>query len=461
MLAGAGVMMADASLFNDDLERELTALAQIVADNSTGALAFDDAKAAAQTLGALRARTHMVAACIYRKDGSELARYLRPQSHASCPPPAPRDEVTFQSDSVLVTQRVMLSGDLIGALSLLYDLEEIGERRTIYGSTVLSIVLLAFLLAALLSARFSNLIAGPVAKLVDTVTTVSVSRNYGLRAEKITNDEMGVLVDEFNEMLSRIEARDAELRTALAEREEANRDLAASNADLERFAFVASHDLQEPLRMMTVYTQLLQKRGMIASSPDSQQFVEQIVTGARRMHELLDDLRAYAELRAEADLVAVDLNAAVNRAIENLKLPIASSGARILVDPLPLVRAYLGHFVAMFQNLIGNAIKYRGSEPPLIRITCERTAGMLRFAVSDNGIGIAQEYQKSIFVPFKRLHGQDIPGSGIGLAICQRVAERYGGRIWVESELNKGSTFIFTMPEAVLAEASERGPSRE
>jgi len=259
-----------------------------------------------------------------------------------------------------------------------------------------------------------------------------------------------VLVDAFNEMLARIQKRDEELRQALAEREEANRDLARSNADLERFAFVASHDFQEPLRMVTVYTQLLQRRGFIEPGPESTAFVANIVNGTRRMHELLDDLRAYAEIRAEASLAPVDLNRAVMKVSENLKLSVESSGAEITCDPLPSVQGYEGHFVALFQNLIGNAIKYRSAEPPRIGITFESGEDSILFAVSDNGIGIAPEYRSSVFVPFKRLHGKEIPGSGIGLAICQRVVERYGGTIWVESIPHHGSTFLFNLPDTML-----------
>jgi light-regulated signal transduction histidine kinase (bacteriophytochrome) len=281
-------------------------------------------------------------------------------------------------------------------------------------------------------------------------TSVSQSRNYSLRAEKVFNDELGVLVDAFNDMLSRIEEGDAELRQALNDREEANRRLAQSNADLERFAFIASHDLQEPLRMVSLYTQLLHRHALLNSGPEAQEFVDQIVGGTRRMYDLLDDLRAYAEIRAEAELAPVDLNEAVAKATANLKLAIDTNGTKIDCSPLPSVRAYSGHFVALFQNLIGNAIKYRAQEPPRIAIKYEQVGETLRFAVCDNGVGIAPEYHAKIFVPFKRLHGPEIPGSGIGLAICQRIVERYGGTIWVESQLSRGATFYFTLPEAVV-----------
>lgn len=454
-LAGVGIVISDSILFNQYLERDLTALSQIIADNSTGALAFDDADAAGETLGALRARNHLVAACIYRANGTVLARYSRTGATLTCPAPSARERIEFLADAVSVSRPVALAGRPIGTFTMAYDYGEIWERRRIYGSAVIAILLVTGLLAALLSRQLRNLIAEPVSKLVSTVDAVSKTRNYGLRAERISGGELGMLVDAFNEMLSRIQARDEELRKALADREEANKRLAQSNSDLERFAFVASHDLQEPLRMVTLYTQLLRKRSVLDASPETAEYVANIIGGTRRMHELLNDIRVYAEIRTDEDLTPVDLNGALQNAMANLKLVIEQSGAQITSDPLPSLRAYEAHFVALFQNLIGNAIKYRADEPPRISISCRHDGTMLRFAVSDNGIGIAPEYHTSIFVPFKRLHGAEIPGTGIGLAICQRVVERYGGHIWVESEALRGATFHFTFPEAIAAPAPE------
>jgi signal transduction histidine kinase len=449
-LAGAGIIASDSVLFTRYLERDLTALSQIVADTSTGALAFDDPKAAAETLGALRARQHLIAACIYRSDGSVLATYFRPKAGAPCPPREDHLRVVFRNDAVAVSRPVLLAERPIGTLSMLYGYGEMKERRTIYGGTVLAILVVSVLLASIFSARLRGLITNPVAKLVETVSSVSANRDYQIRAEKVSADEMGVLVDAFNEMLSRIEARDEELRRALAEGELANRRLAQSNEDLERFAFVASHDLQEPLRMVSVYTQLLQKRSLIDSSPETAKFVTTIVEGTRRMHELLADLRAYAELNASSDLGVVDLNNVVNKAKDNLKLAIDTTQAVISHDELPCVRGYEGHLIPLFQNLIGNAIKYRSEKPPRIQISYRRDGSNHRFSVADNGEGIAPEYHAKIFVPFKRLHGPEIPGSGIGLAICERVVQRYGGRIWVESAPGKGATFVFTFPDKLL-----------
>ena len=232
-----------------------------------------------------------------------------------------------------------------------------------------------------------------------------------------------------------------------------NLSLGRSNEDLERFAYIASHDLQEPLRMITTYTQLLFRAYAGEWKGDAAGFVANIVDGARRIRTLLSDLLAYTEINAETEepLGAVDLHAAFESARANLKAAIEESGASVACDPLPRVGGREGHFVSLLQNLIGNAIKYRSQDPPRIHVTARTVGEQLQIAVSDNGIGIDPEYHQKIFLAFKRLHGRKIPGSGIGLAICQRVVERYGGRIWVESRAGAGSTFVFSLPETALS----------
>ena len=239
----------------------------------------------------------------------------------------------------------------------------------------------------------------------------------------------------------RLEELNADLRKS-------NEKLARSNEDLERFAFVASHDLQEPLRMITAYSQLLVQRYAGPHNQEAAMFVENILAGTARMRELLADLLAYAEIGAGPDRAAgtVDLNHVLESVRQNLRMAIDENGARIRADRLPSLCVYEGHFVSLFQNLLENAIKYCSDRPLDVQISFEEAAKEMRFAVKDNGIGIAPEFYDKIFSAFKRLHGKQIPGTGIGLAICQRVLERYGGRIWVESKLGKGTAFMFALP---------------
>uniref|UniRef100_Q028L5 histidine kinase n=1 Tax=Solibacter usitatus (strain Ellin6076) TaxID=234267 RepID=Q028L5_SOLUE len=459
LLSGFGIVALDSYLFRASMQRDLSALARIVADASTAAVAFDDAQAAAQTLAALRARPHMVAACIYRGNGTILAEYVRAGESPQCPHPLPEDEVRFTSLGLTVSDPILLQHRRIGSLVLLYDLGEIPERITLYGEIVQAILLASSVIALLISSRLRALIATPISRLAQAATSVSATSDYSIRAQKLSGDELGVLVDEFNQMLERVQLRDQELKQALDSLKSTNESLARSNEDLERFAFVASHDLQEPLRMITTYAQLLVKTHRGELDPDASMFVENIVEGTKRMRELLIDLLAYTEIRTRSGepLAAVDLNVVLDKVKENLKAAIDGSGATIVAERLPTVPGYEGHFIPLLQNLIGNAIKYRGDQPPVIAISVEKVAGNFQFAVVDNGIGIDPEYHERIFEVFRRLHGKKIPGTGIGLSICQRVVERYGGRIWVESREGRGSKFLFTLPrgDAAIAASGE------
>jgi len=232
------------------------------------------------------------------------------------------------------------------------------------------------------------------------------------------------------------------------EAETLNEQLRRANEDLKQFAFAASHDLQEPLRMITSYSQLLLKgyRGQLDS--EAAVCVEFITKGARQMRDLLAGLLSYSAAGADSreGTAHINLNMVFEMVKQNLKVAIEESSAVVTSEHLPDIEGQQSHFVQLFQNLIGNAIKYRGERSPRIHVSAERHESGWRFAVTDNGMGIAPEYFAKIFGVFKRLHGQAIPGTGIGLAICQRVVERYGGRIWVESQASQGATFYFTLP---------------
>jgi signal transduction histidine kinase len=225
-------------------------------------------------------------------------------------------------------------------------------------------------------------------------------------------------------------------------------ELARSNADLEQFAYVASHDLQEPLRMVTAYTQLLGERykGKLDESADK--FIGYASEGAQRMQVLIQDLLAFSRVgRQEAASASVDCNSVMKDVLQTLATAIQESGAVVTCGDLPAVWADRTQVAQIFQNLIGNAIKFRGEQPPAISVKAEKADDRWQLSVSDNGIGIAPEYAENIFVVFQRLHARtEYPGNGIGLAICKKIVERNGGRIAVESHPGKGSTFKFTLP---------------
>ena len=237
--------------------------------------------------------------------------------------------------------------------------------------------------------------------------------------------------------------------TDVTQLEQAQQALRNLNEDLKHFAYAASHDLQEPLRMVTAYTQLLarQYKGKLDSQAD--QFIGYAVTGAERMETLLKGLRDYWSVNEQRldQNVMVDCNRLLETALADLASRIQESGAIVTHDFLPTVRGEEVALGLLFQNLVGNSIKYRReAEPPHIHVSAQRDQDVWKFSVRDNGIGIEPEFQQAIFAPFKRLHAAEFPGSGIGLTISQRIVDRYGGRIWVESTFGAGSVFYFTLP---------------
>jgi PAS domain S-box-containing protein len=575
LLAGVGIVAADSLLFRRYLQRDLSALAQMAADNSTAALQFNDPQVAAETLAALRARSHLVAACIYNPEGAIFARYSRPDAHSACPPAAGRDEVRFSNGGLIVSRAILLNGQRVGTLELLYDLGEISERMRLYGATVLGVLLVASAIAFLLSSKLRAVIATPISRLAGAATSVSETGDYSVRAQKLSGDELGLLVDAFNEMLAGIQSRDNHLRTALAEREEALRDaekarerfrfmaesmpqkiftatpsgdrdyfnrqwteftglpfeqiknwgwtqflhpddveadlgswrrsietgapfhfqyrlrradgayrwhltralamrdaeggismwigsttdiheqkereeeLRQANEDLQQFAYSASHDLQEPIRNVAVYSEIVAKRYNTVLDDDGRQFLGFLTEGGRRLATLINDLLAYTRAGVvEGETTTVDASAALQHALSSLAEAVRENDATVACDPLPHVSMGASHLQQVFQNLIANALKYRKEEPPQIHISAVQQGGAWRFSVRDNGIGIDPHYKEVIFGVFKRLHRDPkYSGTGIGLAICQRVVERYGGRIWVESSPGEGATFFFTVPE--------------
>jgi PAS domain S-box-containing protein len=226
------------------------------------------------------------------------------------------------------------------------------------------------------------------------------------------------------------------------------RELARSNAELEQFAYVASHDLQEPLRMVASYAELLSRRYGEQLDEDAREFIGYMVDGASRMQDLIKHMLDYARAGNHTEqLEATDCNQAVARARRNLEAAIQQSGATFDIAPLPTVIAHRNQLVQLFQNLFSNAIKFRGEAAPHIQVSSVTTPSAYHFNIQDNGVGIARENQKRIFQLFQRLHGSAIVGgNGIGLAICKKIVERYGGQIGVESEPGQGSRFTFSLP---------------
>ena len=299
-------------------------------------------------------------------------------------------------------------------------------------------------------------------KSTGTIPVVMVSARAGeeSRAEGLEGGADDYLIKPFTarELLSRVGAhlamrrRRMEAERALEESrvslQRANEELRCANADLEQFAYSASHDLQEPLRQIAIYSELLEKKFASRLDGKSAQYLAYCMDGAHRMEMLISGLLAYAQASRASGSASrrVNVGEVIETVRKNLATAIAETGAEITVADLPPVCADTTPLVHLFQNLISNSLKYRGTQKPRVAIQAQREGVMWRFSVSDNGIGIPLEFHAQVFGMFKRLHDRsEYPGTGIGLAICQKIVERFGGRIWVESEPGRGSTFLFTL----------------
>ena len=266
------------------------------------------------------------------------------------------------------------------------------------------------------------------------------------RVPVTSSDEIGRLSDSFNEMASSIQNANAVLEEQIAAR---TAELTRSNKDLEQFAYVASHDLQEPLRMVSSYTQLLARRYQGQLGKDADEFIEFAVDGARRMQGLINDLLQYSRIGSQGGkFTRIDSAAALDDALGVLSTAIDEAGAAVEKVNLPEIVADEAQMSQLFQNLVGNAIKYRSEAAPMIRVCAERLRDCWQFEVNDNGIGVDPAFTERIFTIFQRLHSrEEYEGSGIGLAISKRIVERRGGTIWMKSKPGIGSSFFFTVPD--------------
>jgi signal transduction histidine kinase len=443
--------------WNDTL-RDSISLARITGGNCEAALAFDIPQDAETILSTLRNRPSVVVAVLCRADGRRFAAYSRDGSGASAVVP---DEVATRQrfSSLWVSHAVSRGGRHLGTLFLQDDLS-LMKRSLWRNLAILAVVIGVALVTAYLIARGVVIrITRPVALLTETAKAVSEKQDYSVRAASESADEIGVLTRAFNEMLDGIQVRDAALRRANAEVEAAHdeleervrlrtAELARSNRDLEQFAYIVSHDLQEPLRKVKSFTQLFAQHFADKLDADGARYIGFVTDGAERMQALIQDLLAYSRVtRVDLDRVETDLNMVLADALSTLENVVKESGATVTADVLPRVQVNPRMVAMVFQNLISNALKFRREVKPEVHIGVRRDGDEWVFSVVDNGIGIEQRHFERLFQVFQRLHARgDYPGTGIGLAICKKVVERHHGRIWVESEAGRGSTFSFSLP---------------
>lgn len=452
--AVAIVLMAAAFFTHDFIKlrsitlRQVSILGRLVALNSTASLAFDSPDDARALLDALADEPHIVAAGLYDERGRLFAQYpdrLPPGVLPAAPGP---DGYRFGATQVTGFEPVVQKTHRLGTLYLRVDSGAILKAwvSDSVGVAALTMVV-AFAIAYALSRQLGRWISRPVLGLADTAKAVAERQDYSVRAVKRGRDELGLLTDAFNHMLTQIQRLNQNLEQRVQER---TAQLEAANRELEAFSYSVSHDLRAPLRHIDGYAGMLRKHADAALDEKGRRFLNTISDSAKRMGQLIDDLLSFSRIgRSSLTRVDVDHDSLVAGVIKEGRYE--GDGRPAItweISPLPSVRGDPALLRQVWANLIGNAVKYSGKNPhPRIAIASRAENGELVFSVSDNGVGFDMTYAGKLFGVFQRLHGvSEFEGTGIGLANVRRIVARHGGRTWAEGRVGEGATFYFSLP---------------
>jgi signal transduction histidine kinase len=431
--------------FRQTTVRQLVTLGDIIGANSTAALAFDNADDARETLSALRAEPHIVAASLYKPDGGLFARYPAAASGVDLPAKPGADGFRYLPDRLVAFRPVIQGTNRLGTLYLASDLGAIYERFRLYGFITLFVIAAAVVVAYVLSRVLQRHISAPILTLAETARAIAERSDFTVRAATGGKAEVGLLTSAFNQMLARIEEQSRDLEQRVAER---TARLEAVNRELEAFSYSVSHDLRAPLRHIDGFAGLLSKHAADRLDNKGRRYVQVISDSARRMGRLIDDLLAFSRAgRTELAPRETDHAALVADVVREL-----DAAATVPIDwhiePLPVARCDPALFRQVWLNLIGNAVKYSSRvSAPRISIGAAAEGGEVVFHVADNGAGFDMKYAEKLFGVFQRLHTDaEFEGTGIGLANVRRIVSRHGGRTWAEGRVGAGATFYFTLP---------------
>jgi signal transduction histidine kinase len=441
--------------------RQLATLSEIIAAESTGALAFENQRDATEILAALKAERHIVAACLYDKRGRLFSRFPADAPDDAFPPAPLADGYRFDGRQLVgFTPVVQVKGsERFGTLYLSSDLEAMYGRLRLYGGLALLAVLFASIIAYLLSRVLQGQISHPILELAQTAQAVSVRRDYSVRATKYGEDELGVLTDAFNHMLAQIQEQNEGLEKRVRER---TAELEAANDDLEAFGSSAAHDLRTPLRAITGFADVLLDPRAKIPADDAQRYIRMIRDGTGQMGELINDLLAFSRLGRQAlTRQTVDLTRLCREVCAELEREQGGRRVEWRLQALPPADGDPALLRVVFVNLLSNALKYtRPHAAAVIEIGVTEDPGESGpvYFVRDNGVGFDMRDAGKLFGVFQRLHhAHEFEGTGVGLATVRRIIDRHGGRIWAEASREMGATFFFTLPQG--APAAPPGPA--
>lgn len=485
LVAGVAMVIYELNAYQRSWLNDLTVQADILGRATATALIFNDPKSAQEYLSLLKARPEISAAAIYTSKGKVFADYERSADADTSVPPFPEVEGTRVSGNTIVLyKRIVENNEILGTVYVRGDYAVV-SRLTGYLTILASVWALSLFVAFLMSTWLQTTVTKPILQITEIARQVMERRDFSLRVQKTTHDEIGYLVDAINGMLSEVarrqealEASNATLSSEMAERSRAEdqlrelnielerrvdartAQLEAANKELESFSYSVSHDLRAPVRAIVAFSRMLAEDHAQHLDTEAQRLLGIVQGEAHRMGDLIDDLLAFSRMGRQAiQAVEIDMTRLARTTYEGLAAQQPVDNVDFQLAALPRARGDRSLLEQVWVNLIANALKFSSKQSrPHIEVSSITDGAEHVYFVRDNGVGFDARYQSKLFGVFQRLHdASEFPGTGVGLALVQRVVTRHGGRVWADSKPNEGATFYFTLPKEGFDGTSRAG----